>query len=103
MIQTIKKIAIEAVESMQPLELMEAEVTSASPNLEIKLKSNAKLLIPNELINVAEHLTNHKRQIRVNGGTVQTYEFMDELKVGDKIMVASYQGGQSFFIVDRVK
>lgn len=99
--QLIKKMAIEAIEAMQPVEIFEAEIVSPSPDVEMKIKSNSGLVIPTELIIVPEHLTHHKRQIRVNNGAIQEYEFMDELKNGDQVMVASLQGGQSFFILDR--
>ncbi|EID42851.1 DUF2577 domain-containing protein [Parageobacillus thermoglucosidasius] len=102
MIQTIKKIALEAVQAESPLRLVEATVVSPPPDIQIRLKGNPKLLIPSDIISIAEHLTKHKRQIRVNGGTVQEYEFVDELKMNDRVMVAIIQGGQSFFIIDRI-
>jgi Protein of unknown function (DUF2577) len=102
-IQTIKKIALEAVQAESPLRLVEATIVSPPPDIQIRLKNNPKLVIPSDIISIAEHLTRHKRQIRVNGGTVQEYEFMDELKTGDKVMVAAIQGGQSFFIIDRIE
>jgi hypothetical protein len=99
--QLIKKIALEAMNASSPLRFMEATVVSAPPDLKIELRDNDKLIIPTDLIIVSEYLSKHTRQIRVNGGTPQTYEFMDELKSGDRVMVAAIQGGQSFFILDR--
>lgn len=99
--QRLMNIAMQGFEVKGPLRMLEAVVVSDSP-VSIRLKSNAKLEIPNEIIIVSEHLTNHTRQMRVNGGTVQTYEFMDGLKTGEKVMVAAIQGGQSFFILDRI-
>ncbi|MGE6260864.1 DUF2577 domain-containing protein [Heyndrickxia sporothermodurans] len=102
MIDLIKKIAVEAAESMSPLVIDEAEVVSSPPNIQIKLKDNPKLVIPSDLIIISEHLTNHTRDLRLDEDEeIQTYEFVDELKVGDQVMVATIQGGQSFFILDR--
>ena len=97
--QLIKNIAIDAFKGSAPLRFLEAVVVSSSP-IKIKLRNNDKLVIPSEVILIAEHLTKHTRQIKVNG-TVETCEFMDELKNGDRVMVAAIQGGQSFFIIDR--
>ncbi|WP_404407746.1 DUF2577 domain-containing protein [Jeotgalibacillus malaysiensis] len=99
--QKMLKIAEQAQHASSPVMLVKGEVVSPPPNISVRLKSNSKLVIPSSMIMIAEHLKNHSRQIRVNGGSTNTYEFMDELKSGDKVMVASIQGGQSFFIIDR--
>lgn len=99
--QKIKKIVLEVINTLGIVRVVESTVVSARP-LSIQLGNNKKMKLPSDVLIVAEHLTNHTREIRVNGGTVQTYEFMDGLKTGDKVMVAVIQGGQSFFIIDRV-
>lgn len=103
MIEVLKKIAIDAMNSSGPVRLTEATVTSEPPNLEIRLRGDAKLTIPKELLVVSEHLTRHKRSIVLNGGTTSKLEFIDELKYGDKVMVIALQGGQKFYISDRLK
>lgn len=85
MIQTIKKIALEAVQAESPLRLVEATVVIPPPDIQIRLKSNPKLIIPSDIISIAERLTEPGK----------------ELKIGDRVMVAIIQGGQSFFILDR--
>jgi Protein of unknown function (DUF2577) len=122
--QTIKKMAIEAVNANSPLQFIEGEVYSAPPNIQLRLKNNSKLVIPSEFIHIAEHLTRHKRAVNItslNVGDLMTsagdpehthniqslslknaeIEFTDQLKKGDKVMVAAIQGGQSFFIIDK--
>ncbi|ANB56129.1 hypothetical protein GFC29_3133 [Anoxybacillus sp. B7M1] len=86
MVQMIKKIALEAVQAESPLRFLEAIVVSAPPDFQIKLRDNNKLIIPEDLISIAERLT----------------ELGKELKIGDRVMVAAIQGGQSFFIIDRI-
>lgn len=135
----IQMIAQQSFQSMKPVQLGEAEVVSAPPNLQIKLLSNDKLIIPKELIVVAEYLCKHKRKVTITNtgktsitstSIVDLYpksppqsshdfakfelnsstftltegeiEFLDELKKGDKVLVASFQGGQKFFILDRI-
>lgn len=151
----IKQHSMKSVRSLKLLELMEAEVAEAPPNLKLKLKGNDKLIIPKELIVVAEHLCEVKRKVHLNGSgktAVGKHSFdmtltemlhaipppavdemhkhaskvevalsdrsfaMEEgelhyinddkkddlLKKGDKVMVASFEGGQTFFVIDRV-
>jgi hypothetical protein len=43
------------------MQMMEGVVISAPPELSIKLMSNDKLIIPKQLLTVAEHLTRHER------------------------------------------
>lgn len=106
MIQTIKQIALDAVKQSKPIQFYEATVTKAPPNIEIRLKSNANLLIPKELIIIPEHLTRHKKTVDITSSRLNesnaVIEFKNELKVGDRIMVVALQGGQSFFIIDRI-
>jgi|SRR5690625_3177270 len=122
--QTIKKMAKEAMDASSPLQFIEAEVHSAPPNIQIRLKDNKKLLIPSEFIRISEHLTRHKRTANISSSNISEsmtsagekshthniqsltlknaeIEFVDQLKIGDKVMVAAIQGGQSFFIIDR--
>lgn len=124
-LQVIKKITSETNRSESPLEIVEAVVVSDPPDLKIKVKDNDKLIIPAEIIQVSEHLTRHIRTADISGTVIASsmtangtgphkheitsvslegadVEFTDELKIGDQVMVAILQGGQSFFIFDRV-
>lgn len=124
--QTIKKMAYEAIMAGNPLQFIEGEIHSPPPNIRLKLKNNPKLIIPSEFIRISEHLTRHKRTADISSSSVSgsttsagdpththniqsitlrnaVIEFTDELKKGDKVMVAVIQGGQSFFIIDRFK
>lgn len=124
--QIIKKMASEAGLANGPLEFIEGVIHKAPPSMELKLKGNEKLIIPSDFIRVSEHLTRHSRRVDISStnidGTLSragdpphahsiqslsvsnaVMEFTDELKKGDKVMVAAIQGGQSFFIIDRFK
>ncbi len=98
----IKSIVLETLGTINPVSFVECVVVNENP-LSIRLGNDSRMILPSSVLIVAEHLTNHTRQVRVNGRTVQIYEFMDELKKGETVMVAAVQGGQSFFIMDRVK
>ncbi|WP_127496013.1 DUF2577 family protein [Paenibacillus glycanilyticus] len=155
--ELIRQHSMKSARSLKMLELMEAEVTKAPPELSIKLKGSDKLIIPKELIVVAEHLCEVKQQINVHadGQTEvgkQSFEMTitevphtvppptpdtsphghpktmlevvltnksfdlkegelhyinddkkdDLLQKGDKVMVMTFEGGQKFFIIDRI-
>ncbi|MDQ0112323.1 hypothetical protein J2T15_001758 [Paenibacillus harenae] len=159
----IKLHSMNSVRSLRMLELMEAEVVSAPPELQLKLKGNDKLIIPKELIVVAGHLCETKRKVHLNRASKTAEEKESSMAVGkasfdmtltemlhaipppavdemhsheskvevalldqsfamtegelhyinddkeddllmkgDKVMVASFEGGQKFFVIDRV-
>ncbi|MCK9858836.1 DUF2577 family protein [Paenibacillus sp. ATY16] len=155
--ELIRQHSMKSARSLKMLELMEAEVTKAPPDLAIKLKGSDKLIIPKELIVVAEHLCEVKQQINLHadGQTEvgkQSFEMTitevphtvppptpdtsphghpktmlevaltnksfdlkegelhyinddkkdDLLQKGDKVMVMTFEGGQKFFIIDRI-
>lgn len=103
MIEIMKKVARDTINNERPVKLIEAVVDSPPPNLSIRLKNDPKLTIPKELLVVSEVLTNHIRTVRINGGETTQIEFTEGLKVGDRVMVIAYQGGQKFYINDRLK
>lgn len=53
----IKELALGAVNAESPVDVMPAEIVSVSP-LSIKIRDNDKLVIPSDLLVVAEHLRN---------------------------------------------
>ncbi|SFE54721.1 Protein of unknown function [Paenibacillus catalpae] len=152
--ELIKQHSMKSARSLKMLELMEAEVTKDPPELEIKLKGSDRLIIPKELIVVAEHLCEVKQKVNLNAGSKteigkQSFDMTitqmphplpppnntphdhpsklevaladrsfdmqegevhyinddkkdDLLKKGDKVMVMTFEGGQKFFIIDRI-
>ncbi|WP_153732526.1 DUF2577 family protein [Sporosarcina obsidiansis] len=140
MLDIMKRAALKGMLASGPVELMEAVVTQAPPDLKIVLKSDSKLPIPKEIIIVAEHLTRHTRIVSLNYEYPKSWEkisdigdeaketissrtnigsapsvpyeqyemkyaritFEDVLKEGDEVLVTSLQGGQIYYIADRV-
>ncbi|MGM0947856.1 MAG: DUF2577 family protein [Bacillota bacterium] len=84
--EAIKHLAVGAVDSESPVDILPAEVVSVSP-VEIKLNENEKLIIPSDLIIIP-------KRMRAEGD--------EELKMGENVMVVSLKGGQSFFILDKI-
>jgi len=112
MLDIIKQAALAAVNASNPVQLLNAVVLTAPPALSIQIGLDSKNPIPADLIQVAEHLTNHTREVEFEGdfefgGTTQeaTFKgsmiFTDELQAGERIIVMSVQGGQSYYIAGR--
>ncbi|MBU0444419.1 DUF2577 family protein [Bacillus amyloliquefaciens] len=84
--EAIKHLAVGAVSSESPVDILPAEVVSVSP-VEIKLNENEKLIIPSDLIIIPKRLRSGEDE---------------ELKMCENVMVVSLKGGQSFFILDKI-
>lgn len=125
MLNLIKQAARDVTSSGNPVEMFEAVVVSAPPSLSIKLKGNDGLIIPKELIVVAELLTKHKRRVKLSSKNIKDeetlqglaphqhdltsivlddaeLEFLNELAAGEKVMVIRLSGGQKYWICDRI-
>ncbi|KUP41799.1 DUF2577 family protein [Bacillus halotolerans] len=84
--EAIKHLAVGAVGSESPVDILPAEVVSVSP-VEIKLNESDKLIIPADLIIVPK---------RLRAGEEEA------LNTGERVMIVSLKGGQSFFILDKI-
>lgn len=72
MIEKFKRIALEAIEQSSPVKLYEATVVNEPPNISIRLKGNSDLVIPKEIITVAEHLKEHRHRFTIPSITVES-------------------------------
>ena len=77
-----------------------ATVTSAPPNIKVKI-DNMNIELDRDDLIVAQSLTKHKRQVKINGGTTSEFEYQDELEVGDRIIVASVKNDQLYIVLDK--
>ncbi|TLS51750.1 DUF2577 domain-containing protein [Paenibacillus antri] len=153
--ELVKRHCLASVQSLRLLEPMEAEVVAGPPDLKIKLKGNDKLIIPKELIVVAERLCRVRRKANITNaestaissqsfdGTVavgapvgkndpippahahkltvtvalkdRKFDLLegeihyiteddkdDTLRAGDRVMAFAFEGGQKYFVYDRI-
>ena len=87
-------------ETTQPTTLSLATVTSPPPSLSIRIDGDS-FDTPMQGLVVAEHLTQHKRTMRVNDSTYQQYEIQSNLNVGDRVIVAIANDGQLVYVLDK--
>lgn len=99
LIKLIKTAALEAVENAQMCDLRYGKVISTSP---LKVQITNQLTLPESVLVVPEHLT--KRTVSITLAESEAKEMIidNELKVGDKVALLRKQGGQSYFILDRI-
>lgn len=109
--KTMKKIASETSEAGKPTRLMYGKVTSANP---LVVRVEQRLSLPANFLIVSDHLSkktatvtvpdwyrNANDNIEVGQREVKVV-FDNSLKVGDKVALLREQGGQKFFIIDKV-
>lgn len=98
LIQIIKQAALDAVENSQVCDLRYGEIVSVSP---LRVKITNQLVIPSSLLIVPQNLTNHNVNVVIDSET-KTMTINNALKLGDKVALLRKQGGQSYFILDRI-
>ena len=103
-IKIIKEAALNAVENAKMCDLRHGKVISVSP---LKVQITSQLVIPSSLLTVPRHLTNYTVEVDIsddgegNGGR-KSMTIRNALKVGDNVALLRKQGGQQYFIVDRI-
>lgn len=74
-------------------------VTSSNP-IRISLDNEAIELDSDDLV-IAESLTEHTRKGRVNGGDIVDIEFESSLEKGARVILASVDDGQLYYVLDK--
>jgi hypothetical protein len=77
-----------------------ATVISAPPNLRIKVDGMPIELEADDIV-IAERLTKYPVRLRASDGTVTEYTVDDELAVGDRVITASMNNGQTYVVLDK--
>ena len=111
LVSVIKEIAMEAVDNSKMPDLRFGTVVSASP---LKIRVTNQFILPSSMLIVPQHLTDYEIEITTSG-----YGWLDNngdemiqnnkkikvhgaLKSGDKVALMRKQGGQSYFVLDRL-
>jgi hypothetical protein len=117
LIPLIKQAAKNMIDNEQLCDLRYGRVVSTSP---LKVKVTDQFIIPSSLLIVPQHLTNYKVNVNVGWTTnendepetvdphdhdisgTKTMTIYNALQIGDKVALLRKQGGNSYFILDRV-
>lgn len=125
LIDVMKRAALDANESNKPADLRFGTVTSESP---LKVQVTNQFILPESILIVPEHLTDYEIEVTVkpdygwetqykSGGSGdpafanhnhgiyferKKIKIHGALKVGDKVALMRKQGGQFYYILDRL-
>lgn len=109
--ETIKKIALEAVAESKPVNITYGIVKTINP-LSIEVE-NLRVL-PAEFFILSRNVTNYTTTMTINWNTEdaqghnhsvtgsKTVTINNALKVGEKVILIRFQGGQDYLVLDRI-
>lgn len=98
LLQIIKSAAMDAVDNAQMCDLRFGEVVSVFP---LRIKVTNQFTLPSSLLIVPKHLTNYTVEVVVDD-VKQEMRINNALKINDRVALLRKQGGQSYFILDRI-
>jgi hypothetical protein len=112
LVSVIKQIAMDAVDNSKIPDLRFGTVISESP---LTVRVTNQFTIPSSMLIVPQHLTDYEVDVTITPGynwkTVdgvgivinkQKMKIHNKLKSGDKVALMRKQGGQSYYILDRL-
>lgn len=76
-----------------------ATVVSITP-LKLRL-DNANFDLEADDFVLSEHLTQHIRKAKIDGGTIVDIEFQAHFQLNDRLILVSARGGQQYFVLDK--
>lgn len=115
LVSEIKKIAVNAVNSEKPCNIVFGSVASVSP---LKINIEQKLTLSEEQLVLSRSVTDYEIEINIEDKnkwlteieSLHKHEIKgkkmlivhNKLKAGEKVILARIQGGQKFVVLDRV-
>lgn len=112
LVSVIKQVAMDAVDNSKMPDLRFGTVISDSP---LKVRVTNQFIIPESMLIIPQHLTDYEVKVTIESSydwkTVdnskiiineQKMKVHNKLKTGDKVALMRKQGGQSYFILDRL-
>ena len=97
-IESFKKIAVNAVATTYPMEIRYGTVVSAKP---LVVDLGGKLVLDSKFLIVGERFTEHSYWIK-RDGKEERVTMHNGLNIGDRLTLLRMQGGQKFAIQDRI-
>lgn len=124
LVETLKRVAVEAIEAKKPVNVYFGEVVSAAP---LKINVEQKMVLGEKQLILSRNVTNFKTSI--TGGNIKNYYYTGSttdsgtapvspshihavgkmevtvhngLVVGDRVILIRQQEGQKFIVLDRI-
>lgn len=97
--ELIKKMAVKAVEESKPMSVLFGTVVQEEP---IQIKVDSKFILEEDFLLISEYLTDREIEIETEEER-KTVKFFNKLKEGERVILFQEQGGQRFYVVDRLK
>jgi 16S rRNA C1402 (ribose-2'-O) methylase RsmI len=98
LVKTIKKAALEAVESTKPVNVYFGTVESASP---LKINVEQKMVLGESQLILTRNVTEYTSMITVQQSTEQI-TFHNALEKGEEVILIRQQEGQKYVVIDRI-
>lgn len=95
LLKIMKKAAVDAVEASKPVNVQFGNVVSTSP---LRINVEQKLTLEKEMLILAKGLTDYEAETEDGTKVI----IRNELKAGDNVILIRMQGGQRFFVLDKV-
>lgn len=110
LVRSIKKAAMEAVESGKPVNVMFGKVETINP---LTINIEQKMILGEKQLILARNVTQFSTNVTVPWESVSvstTHDIVEnkqmtfhwDLKVGEEVILIRQQGGQKFVVIDRV-
>ena len=102
--ELIKMAAIEAVNSRMPCNICFGTVIAIDP---LVIEAEEKKVLPSEFLVVAKSLTDYKQTISFDNEDIDIPKksiitVHAHLEVGEKVILVKAEGGQKYFVIERV-
>lgn len=108
LLDIIKRASLDAADNAQLCDLRFGTVVSVSP---LKVQITSQFILPSSLLIVPQHLTDYSVNVSMNWTTDdeaatlsgdKTMTIHNGLRIGERVALLRKQGGQSYFILDRI-
>lgn len=121
LLDVLKLNALTTMEASRPVNLMYGEVTCESP---LEITVDQRLVLKREFLVLCRNVTDYTVNMEVNhqvekmsGGTkdpsfqshihqykgIKPFKVLNALKLGEKVLLASMQGGGVYIVIDRME
>ena len=101
-VNTVKGIAVAAVEASQPSDFCFGKVTSTNP---LKIQVDGKMTLGSMQLVLTRNVTDYKIKIEIElDGVVQEKEITiyNALQIDDVVVLIKKKGGQKYLVTDKV-